>query len=65
MQLAGYLRWKAAQEWKLLLSEEKIDYQIATRALKERLDPSNQALAALDFCHISQRPDECVTDYIG
>jgi len=39
MQLAGNLRGKATQEWKLLLPEEKVDYQIATRALKERLDP--------------------------
>jgi len=30
-------------------AEEKVEYQIATRALKERLDPGNQALAALDF----------------
>ena len=22
-------------------------------------------LAALDFCHTSQRPDECVSDFIG
>jgi len=35
------------------------------RALKERLDSGNQALAALDFCHTSQRPDESVSDFIG
>ena len=49
MQLAGYLRGKAAQVWKLLLPEEKVNYQIATRTLKERLDHGNQALTALDF----------------
>ena len=53
MQLAGYLRGKAAQEWKLLLPEEKENYQIATRALKERLDSGNQALAALFLSHIT------------
>jgi len=53
VQLAGYLRGKAAQEWKLLLPEEKENYQIATRALKERLDSGNQALAALFLSHIT------------
>jgi len=38
MQLAGYLGGKVTQEWKLLLPEEKVDYQIA---LKERFDPGN------------------------
>ena len=65
MQLAGYLRGKAAQVWKLLLPEEKLNYQIATRTLKERLDHGNQALTALDFDHTSQRPDECVSNFIG
>ena len=65
MQLAGYLRGKAAQELKLLLPEEKVNYQIATRTLEERLDHGNQALTALDFRHTSQRPDECVSDFIG
>ena len=53
MQLAGHLRGQALQEWKLLLPEEKANYQAAIKALKERLDPGNQTLAALDFCHLS------------
>ena len=65
MQLAGYLRGKVAQEWKLLLPEEKANYQITKRTLKERLNPGNQTLAALDFRHTSQRPNECVLDFIG
>ena len=65
MQLAGYLRGKAAQVWKFLLPEEKDNYQIAIRTLKERLDHGNQALTALDFRHTSQQPDECVSNFIG
>ena len=64
MQLAGYLRGRAAQEWKLLLPAEKSTYQAATKALKERLDPGNQTLAALDFRHSSQQPNESVSDFI-
>jgi len=33
--------------------------------LKKDFDPGNQALAALDFRHTSQQPDECVSDFIG
>jgi len=65
MQLAGYLRGRAAQEWKLLQPEDKISYQAATKALKDRLDPGNQALAALDFRHICQNANEPVSDFIG
>ena len=65
MQLAGYLRGRAAQEWKLLQPEDKISYQAATRALKDRLNPGNQALAALDFHHICQQANETVSDFIG
>jgi len=53
IQLAGHLRSKASQEWKLLLPENKVSYQIAVKALREKLNPGNQTLAALDFCHIS------------
>ena len=53
------------QEWKLLLPEEKINYQAAIKALRERLDPGNQTLAALDFRHLSQKMNESVSDFIG
>ena len=52
------------QEWKLLLPE-KINYQAAIKALKEGLDPGNQTLAALDFCHLSQKINEFVSNFIG
>ncbi|XP_065908993.1 uncharacterized protein [Dysidea avara] len=65
MQLAGYLRGRAAQQWKLLQPEKKRTYQAAIAALKERLDPGNHTLAALDFRHISQHTNESVSDFIG
>ena len=55
MQLPGYLRERALQEWKLLLPEEKANQQVAIKALQERLDPGNQTLAALYFHHLSQK----------
>ena len=42
MQMAGHLRGRALQEWKLLLPEEKANYQAAIKALKEGLNPGNQ-----------------------
>ena len=42
---------RALQEWKLLLPDEKENYQAAIQALRERLEPGNQTLAALDFRH--------------
>ena len=65
MQLAGHLRGRALQEWKLLLPEEKANYQAAIKALKGRLDPGNQTLAALDFRHLSQKLNDPVSDFIG
>ena len=53
------------QEWKLLLPEDRRSYQAAIKALKERLDPGNQTLAALDFRHTSQKISESVSDFIG
>ena len=55
MELAGHLRGRALQEWKLSLPEDRRSYQAAIKALKERLDPGNQTLAALDFHHTSQK----------
>ena len=47
------------------MPEEKANYQAAIKALKERLDPGNQTLAALDFRHLSQKLNEPVSDFIG
>ena len=64
MQLAGYLRGRALQEWKLLDSKDKASYHSTITALRERLDPGNQNLAALDFRHASQKPSESVSDFL-
>ena len=64
MQLAGHLRGRALQEWKLSDPKEKNIYQITVKALKERLDLGNQSLAALDFKHASQKSAETVSDFI-
>ena len=64
MQLAGYLRGRALQEWNLLAVEDKATYEAATRVLRTRLDPGNRVLAAQDFRHAVQGDTECVADYI-
>ena len=65
MQLTGHLKWRALQEWKLLTPDHKASYQTAIKALREKLDPGNQTLAALDFHHTAQKTDESVSDFIG
>ena len=64
MQLAGHLRGRALQEWKLLDFKDRATYQTAIKALRERLDPGNQTLVALDFRHASQKSTETVSDFI-
>ena len=64
MQLAGHLRGRASQKWQLLLPENRASYQVAVKALREKLDPGNQTLAALDFCHTSQQSSETALDSI-
>ena len=49
IQLAGNLRGQALLEWKLLDCKDKTTYQAAIKALRERLDPGNQSIEALDF----------------
>ena len=58
MQLAGYLRNKALQEWNLLSQEHRNTFEGAVKALRARLDPGNQTLAALDFHHAVQKDSE-------
>ena len=64
MQLAGYLRGRARQEWDLLLEVDKRNYTRAVQALQGKLEPVNKMLAAQDFCHISQTDHESVADFI-
>ena len=64
VQLVGHLKGRALQEWKLLLSEDRSSYQNAVRALREKVDPGNQTLAALDFHHTAQQSNESVSNFI-
>ena len=64
VQLAGYLRKRALQEWNLLTNEERKTFSSATTALHNRLDPNNRVLAAQDFRHALQRDTETVAEYI-
>jgi len=64
LQLAGYLRNRALQEWNLLSGEDRGTYESAVKALQACLDPGNQTLAALDFRHAVQGDSETVADYI-
>ena len=64
LQLAGYLRGRAFQEWNLLQPEERQDYKKAVQELVKRLDPGSRSLAAQDFRHTRQRDAEIVADFI-
>ena len=64
LQLAGYLRGRAFQEWNLLQPEERQDYKKAVQELAKRLDPGSRLLAAQDFRHTCQRDAEIVSDFI-
>jgi len=64
IQLAGYLRGKALQEWSLLGETDKLTYAKAAATLKEKLDPGRKTLATQDFRHLAQGRSECVADFI-
>ena len=64
MQLAGYLRGSAQQEWDLLLETDKRNYTRAIQALQGKLEPVNKVLVSQDFHHISQIDHESVADFI-
>ena len=64
LQLAGYLRGRAFQEWNLLQPEERQDYKRAVQEMAKRLDPGSRSLAAQDFRHTRQRDAEIVADFI-
>ena len=64
MQLPGYLRGQALQEWRLLHRSEQQSHPRAVSALRARLDPGSKTMAAQDFSHSVQRSGEPVTDFI-
>ena len=61
IQLAGYLRGQAFQEWNLL---EQETYDTAVSTLSSRLDPERKAVAAQDFRHLTQKESENVSNFI-
>ena len=64
MQLPGYLKGRALQEWHLLPRSEQQSYPVAVQALRARLDPGSKRVAAQEFCHSLQRSGETVSDFI-
>ena len=64
IQLPGYLKGRALQEWHLLTSEEQQSYPVAINALRTRLALRNKTMAAQEFRHSLQRPDEGVAEFI-
>ena len=64
IQLPRYLCGRALEEWNLLTYTERSTYQSAITALRIRLDPGNNTLAALDFRHITQKETESVSEFI-
>ena len=64
IQLAGYLRGRALQEWNLLRPDQRATYAQATESLRSRLDSIGRTAAAQDFRHAAQREEEPVSDFI-
>ena len=64
MQLAGYLRNRALQEWNLLSQGDYNTLKVAVKTLHAKLDAGNQTLSALDFHHAMQKDSEAVANYI-
>ena len=64
MQLPGYLKGQARQEWRLLNPAEQQDFKAAINALRARLDPGSKTMAAQEFRHTLQKVGETVPDFI-
>ena len=64
MQLPGYFKGRALQEWHLLSRTDQQSYPKAVDALCSRLDSINRTLAAKKFWHLLQQREESVAGYI-
>ena len=64
LQLAGYLRGKAQQEWNLMSTQDRSSFDQATAKLQEKLDHGVRKLATQDFRHAVQSSRESVSDFI-
>ena len=58
MQLAGYLKGRALQEWNE--EKNKCDNDSAIKAMHEKLDDESKVMAAQDFRHLVQSENESV-----
>jgi len=56
LQLAGYLRVKALQEWNLISTKDCSSFELATAKLQEKLDHGIWKLAAQGLRHAIQSP---------
>ena len=65
LQLAGYLRGRALQEWNLLDSHDKVTLDSMVASLKVRLDPGNKLVASQGFCHLSEKDGASVAKFIS
>ena len=63
LQLAGHLRGKAPREWDMLGPASKTTFNVASKALRDRLDLEGKAVAAQDFRHMSQGAGKLVADF--
>ena len=64
MQLPGYLKGRALQEWHLLSRTDQQSYPKAIDGLRSRLDSTNRTLATQEFRHLLQQRGESVAEYI-
>ena len=64
LQLSGYLRGKARQEFLLLEQSSKSTFAQATAALSKKFNFGNRTLAAQDFRHATQASGETVSNHI-
>ena len=63
IQLPGYLKGQALQEWHLLGREEQQSYPKAVDALRARLDLTNKTIAAQEFRHHAETGRKCCRIY--
>ena len=64
-ELADHLQGRSFREWNLMSRDDRQSYSRAVRVLKEQVDTGQRALAAEYFCHLHQRDNETVGDFIG
>ena len=64
LQLAGYLKGKALQEWNLMSERDRSSFSMAATKLKQKLDHGAKKLVAQDFRQAIQKQKESVSDFI-